>query len=137
MTVEQTAEVEQTEEPTEVEQGDNDDGDTFPRAYVETLRAEAKDNRKRAEAAEARADELGRALFTARVAATNRLQDPADLEYSPDLLHDDEALNGAIEDLITKRPHYATRKPTGSVGQGITGKQEQPFSLLDRLKQGV
>ena len=47
-------------EPTEEQQ----DGDTFPRAYVEKLRGEAKDNRTRAEAAEARADEVSRALFT-------------------------------------------------------------------------
>lgn len=100
-------------------------------------RNRAKDAEARADAAEKLADERGRALFHARVSASGKLADAEDLPYSEALLTDDEALTTAIDELITKRPHYASRKPTGDVGQGTTGKEPQPFRLMDRLTQRV
>lgn len=97
-----------TDEPenVETEQEPDESADTFPRSYVEKLRTEAKDNRHRAETAEIRSDELTRQLFTMRVQATGKLADPTDLPYDAELLADDDKLNAAVDELITKRPHY-------------------------------
>ncbi|MCQ4365870.1 hypothetical protein KQR54_33210 [Mycobacterium gordonae] len=124
-------------EAIETEQEPDDSADKFPRAYVEKLRTEAKDNRHRAETAESRSDELTRQLFTLRVQATGKLADPTDLEFDADLLTDDDTLNAAIDDLISRKPHLKARKIGGSVGQGVTGNKEEPFSLLGRLRQSV
>ncbi|MBE6477839.1 MAG: hypothetical protein E7Z97_07205 [Propionibacteriaceae bacterium] len=88
--------------------------ETFSREYVRKLRKEAAEARVKAR----RADELARALFTARVAATGRLADPEDLPYSEDLLDDPDQLTAAIDELLADHPHYAARRPTGSIGQG-------------------
>ncbi|MBB2992361.1 hypothetical protein FHR72_003860 [Mycolicibacterium iranicum] len=117
---------------------DKQDGDSFPRSYVEQLRTEAKTNRQRAEAAEQTLDRVQRALFTSQVRATGKLADPTDLEYNEELLNDDDALTTAIDELLKKRPHYAAKKiKGGDVGQGVTGKQTEKFSLLGRLQQSV
>ncbi|WP_124712693.1 hypothetical protein [Mycolicibacterium nivoides] len=127
------------DEITDDVQPDDDQGDTivYKRADIEKLRNEARDNRHRAEAAEARVDELSRALFTARVEATGKLADPDDLPYDAELLTDDDKLNTAVDDLIAKRPHYGKRRVSGSVGQGVTGDRDEPFSLLGRLQRSV
>lgn len=113
------------------------DGQIYPAAYVRKLRRENQGYRDRAKAAETRAEDLSRQLFRVRVEATGKLADPDDLPYDADLLADDDKLNTAVDDLIAKRPHYAKRKVAGSVGQGVTGSREEPFSLLGRLKQSV
>lgn len=123
----------EVDDHTEPVEEPDEGGDTFGRDYVEKLRNESKAYRERAKTAETRTDELARALFTARVSATGKLADASDLPFNGDLLDDDEGLHAAIDELLTKRPHYAARKPTGSVGQGVTGKQEQKFSLMSRL----
>lgn len=102
-------------------EGTERDTDVFPRKVVEDLRREAQGLRERAKSAEARSDELARELFAHKVAALGKLADPADLEYSEELLSDPEALNAAVDDLLTKRPHYAARRVTGTVGQGHRG----------------
>src|SRR4051812_43807017 len=93
----QTAEEEQTTDDDAADDDRKDDaddkGETFPRSYVEKLRTEAKDNRKRYEVAETRVQEISRQLFTLRVQATQKLADPTDLEYNPDLLGDDDRLD--------------------------------------------
>ena len=93
-----------------------EDAETFPRAYVEKLRKESATYRERAR----RADDLAAELFTARVAATGRLADPTDLPFDEALLSDMPAMEAAIEQLIAAHPHYAARRPTGSIGQGAT-----------------
>ncbi|RUP03700.1 MAG: hypothetical protein EKK34_18125 [Mycobacterium sp.] len=108
--------------------------DTFDRSYVEKIRRESAGYRDRAKTAEARADELARALFAARVAATGKLADPTDLTYDPEALDDADKLAAAIDALVVTKPHLRARKPNGSVGQGITGDTAPEFSLLDRLK---
>ena len=93
---------------------DNAAPDTFPRAYVEQLRTENAKYRDRAK----RADTLAQALYVARVAALGRLADPTDLPYDEDLLDDADALTAAVDALLARKPHLASRRPTGSIGQG-------------------
>lgn len=101
---------EQTQEQTETEP------DTFPRAYVQELRDENAKYRQRAQ----RADDLAARLHTALVAATGRLADPTELAYDETHLQDADALTAAIDDLLARKPHLATRRPTGEVGQGAS-----------------
>jgi hypothetical protein len=82
---EDTTTTEVTEETNAVAEDENTDtptdpngdgrGDMFPREYVEKIRKESAGYRDRAKTADARVDELTRALFTARVAATGKLAD--------------------------------------------------------------
>src|SRR4249919_3487527 len=73
-----------------------DTGETFPRSYVEELRAENQRYRERGK----RADELARRLHTALVAATGRLADPSDLPFDEAHLADPDALAAAVDDLL-------------------------------------
>lgn len=93
-----------------------DDADTFPRSYVEKLRKEAAGHRDRAK----RADDLAQRLHTALVDATGRLADPRDLPYDESHLEDAQALSEAIDGLLADKPHLASRKPMGSIGQGVS-----------------
>jgi len=104
-----TDEAEQTEEPEEP--------DTFPRSVVEKLRKENAGYREKAKKAETYAREL----FYARVAATGRLADADDLTFDEALLDDHDALLGAVEELVARKPHLASRKIRGDVGQGLSG----------------
>lgn len=106
-----------------------DESQTYPADVVRKLREENAKHRNRAKDAEARVEELSRALFAARVAATGKLADPTDLPFDADLLDDDTALNAAVDDLIAKRPHYAKRKITGDVGQGKQDERKAPSSF--------
>lgn len=133
MTEPATTEVEQTEPETapeteevvppetEPEEATEPDPETFPKAYVQQLRTEAKDHRTKAKEATERADALAKRLHTALVTATGRLADPTDLPYDAEHLDDPEALTAAIEDLLARKPHLASRKPVGQIGQGETG----------------
>lgn len=119
-----TTEIEPTEEeveqPTDVEQPDalsTAEGKTFPREYVEKLRKEAAGYREKAKGR----DELAQALWQARVEATGRLADPTDLPMPEDGDPlDADAVTTAVEDLLARRPHLASRRPRGNVGQGAT-----------------
>ena len=86
----------------------------FPRAYVEQLRDENAKYRQRAR----QADELGQRLHTELVKATGRLADPTDLAYSEEHLADPYALAAAIDELLARKPHLASRRPSGEIGQG-------------------
>ena len=115
---------EQVSGPTEADEGTPDTVDetadepeTFPREYVERLRDESAKYRQRA----ADRDALAERLHSALVAATGRLADPSDLDYDFDHLSDEDALTAAIDDLLAKKPHLASRRPTGDVGQGASG----------------
>ncbi len=90
--------------------------DTFPREYVERLREESARYRTRAQ----RADDLAHRLHTSLVAATGRLADPGDLDFDDAHLEDDAALEAALDDLIARKPHLASRRPRGDVGQGVS-----------------
>lgn len=118
----------------------DDDAETFPRAMVDKLRDENAKLRLRAQQSDElaeRVDTLGKRLHAELVKGTGLLADPTDLAFDASHLDDDEALTTAIETLTTSKPHLRSRKVVGDVGQGITGKQEQPFSLMGRLQQSV
>lgn len=104
----------------EPEQTEPEEADTFPREYVEKLRDENAKYRQRA----GRAEELGKRLHTALVAATGRLADPSDLDFDEEHLDDEEALQAAIDELLDRKPHLASRRPRGNVGQGVTGTHD-------------
>lgn len=91
--------------------------EAFPRSYVEKLRKENAGYRERAQ----RSDDLAQRLHTALVTATGKLADATDLPFTEEHLEDPEALNRAIQSLLTDKPHLASRKPRGSIGQGATG----------------
>ena len=88
--------------------------ESFPREYVEKLRKSEAGYRERAQ----RADTLAEWLHGALVAATGRLADPTDLPYDEAHLDDEDALAAAVDELLARKPHLASRRPTGDVGQG-------------------
>ena len=102
-----------------VGQGD-ETPDTFPRDYVENLRKENGRYRQRA----SDRDALAQRLHTSLVTATGRLADPTDLPFDDAHLEDADALNAAIDELLERKPHLASRRPRGDVGQGITTKSD-------------
>lgn len=101
---------------------DGEHGDTFPRPYVERLRARSAGYRTRATTAEARTAELEQALFTERVRALDVLADPSDLPFDPDMLDDPDALADAAAALVAKRPHYRRR---GTTTPAETGSRDR------------
>lgn len=105
--------------------------DTFPREVVEELRKENGRYRQRAK----QADTLAQRLHVELVRATGRLADPDDLPFDEGHLDDPQALAAALDDLLDRKPHLATRKPSGDIGQGQRGTTSEPFSLLGLLKQ--
>ena len=107
----------ETPEPAEGHTEPQEDEDTFPRDYVEKLRDENAKYRQRAQ----RADDLAQRLHTALTAATGRLHDPGDLPFDEEHLDDPEALAAAVDDLLARKPHLASRKPVGNIGQGASG----------------
>ena len=111
-----------TEQPAPAEgdddEGELEDGDSFPRAYVQKIRDRAAGYRTRAKSAEDRAAQLERALFTERVRALDVLADPEDLPFSAELLDDHDALVDAVDALVARRPHYRRRGTTDPAGTG-------------------
>lgn len=95
----------------------NDADETFPREYVVKLRDESAKHRQRA----ADRDTLAERLHVALVTATGRLADPTDLTFDDAHLDDAEALMAAIDDLLARKPHLASRRFVGDVGQGVSG----------------
>ena len=115
---------ETTEEPTDaVDDGvddaaapEDDDPPAFPRSYVERLRRENQTYRDRAKSA----DVVAQRLHVELVRATGKLADPSDMPFDPEHLDDPDALAAAIDDLLKAKPHLASRRPTGDIGQGAT-----------------
>lgn len=106
------------------------DATTFSRTYVERLRRESANYRERA----SRADDYATRLHTALVAATGRLADASDLPFDAAHLDDEAALSVAIDELLAKKPHLATRQPFGDIGQGNRGSTSEPVNLADMLR---
>jgi hypothetical protein len=112
-------------------EGDNVDGDKFPRSYVEKLRKQSATYRERAKAA----DELGKRLHEALVKLDGRLADPADLPFDAEHLDDPAALDKAIDALVTAKPGLRARGFTGDVGQGSRGtKKPTGVNLIDLMR---
>lgn len=102
-------------------------GDTFPREYVEQLRAESAGYRVRAK----RADTLAEMLVTSMARETGRLIDASDLTFDEGMLDQaglpsPEKVSEAVEALLVAKPHLARIRLTGSVGQGA---QVQPAAM--------
>ena len=127
-----TEQVDETDEgANESDEGDNVDGDKFPRSYVEKLRKESATYRERAKAA----DELGKRLHEALVKLDGRLADPADLPFDAEHLDDPAALDKAIDASVTAKPGLRARGFTGDVGQGSRGtKKPTGVSLIDLMR---
>lgn len=110
----------------------DDDPETFPREYVVKLREEAAKHRQRA----ADRDDLAQRLHAALVTATGRLADPSDLAYDDEHLADPDTLTTAIDDLLARKPHLASRRVVGDVGQGAT-KGDDPVDLAGLLRRNA
>lgn len=112
--------------------GDQPDPDPemFPRHVVEDLRKENGKYRQRAQ----QADTLATRLHAELVRATGRLADPTDLAFDEEHLGDPDKMAAAIDELLEAKPHLASRRPVGDIGQGHRGAASQPFSLLQTLK---
>ena len=122
--------------PAPDEDEDDEDGDTLPRSYVKRLRERSAGYRTRANAAEARAAELERALFTERVRALDVLADPTDLPFDADMLDDPDALREAVDSLVASRPHY--RRRGVATGTGSREEHSGPgVSLLGLMRGGA
>lgn len=125
---------------TEASEGITEDTDTSTELDEATqenlrkLRSESKNLRERAKAAEARADELARALFTARVAATGLVANAAEIPFDADVLDDADALTAAIETAIADRPYIKARKVYGDAGQGDRGNVTGPKDFSGLFK---
>lgn len=110
-------ETEVTDTETEDEtSSDETEPDTFDRDYVHQLRQENGKWRQRAQ----RADDLAQRLHTELVRATGRLADPSDLPFDEAHLQDEAALTTAVDALLAGKPHLASRRPSGNIGQGAT-----------------
>ncbi len=109
-----------------------EDAETFPRDYVVKLRDENAKYRQRA----SDRDEIAARLHTALVTATGRLQDPSDLPFDEDHIVDPDKMVEAIDALLQVKPHLASRKPTGDIGQGVTSSSDD-FSLTALLKSNA
>lgn len=105
-----------------------DDGpDVFPRTYVEKLRRENASYRDRARISDAR-------LHTELVRATGKLADPTDLPFNIDHLEDGDALSAAIDELLARKPHLASRRVAGGdIGQGASSAAT-PVDLAAMLR---
>lgn len=107
-----------------------DDGKTFDAEYVAQLKQEAIENRQNAKA-------LATRLHAELVRATGRLADPDDLEFDASHLESGEALNAAIDELLSRKPHFAARTPHGNVGQGVKNGGAPQLNLMAELKKLV
>jgi len=112
------------------------DADTFPRDYVERLREESAGHRVAAKEAREALEPLQQRLFTALVQQSGRLADPTDLPFDATLLEDEGRLTAAIDALVARKPHLASRRVSGDVGQGA-GTPTDSFSLAGLLSQGA
>lgn len=118
MTEPESTEDETTDETTTEDESTEDDADTFPRSYVEKLRKEAGDNRAALSTANETLAATQERLHGLLVAGTGRLQDPTDLAFDAAHLEDDESLSNSLDDLLARKPHLASRRVRGDVGQG-------------------
>lgn len=103
-------------EGSDSESDPDENAETFPRSYVERLRRESAGYRERA----TKGDTYAQRLHAELVRATGKLADPTDLAFDESHLDDPDALTAAVDDLLTRKPHLASRRPTGEIGQGAT-----------------
>lgn len=121
------------QEAAEGSESHTEEPETFPKEYVEKLRKENGDNRVKAK----RADDLAKRLHTALVRESGRLADPSDLPFDEAHLEDPEALTAAIDDLLTRKAHLASRRPSGDIGQGVLSEDDDNVSLAGILRSNA
>ena len=109
----------------------DEDAETFPRSYVERLRRESAGYRERA----TKGDTYAARLHTELVRATGRLADPTDLTFDEDHLADADTMAAAIDDLLARKPHLASRRPAGDIGQGAVSGGGSNVDLAAILRQ--
>jgi hypothetical protein len=109
----------------------DDEPDTFPRSYVEKLRRESAGYRERANSADTYAQRLHLEL----VRATGKLADPTDLPFDETHLDDPDALAAAVDALVARKPHLASRRPIGDIGQGPVSGNGSSVDLAAILRQ--
>lgn len=124
-----TTKTEQSDKAGTSETEQNGKPETFDRAYVENLRTESGNYRKRASDAE-------QELHVFRVGALGKLADPTDLPYDP-AYSDPEKLAAAVDALLEKKPHLKARKLAGDVGQHGDGGDAGAFSLSAMLRENA
>lgn len=131
VTEEGTTEAPAEEAAPPAEEEVNEEGDMFPRKYVERLRRESAGYRDRAK----HADELAHRLHTALVRLDGRLADPEDLPFDEAHLDDADSLTEAITDLVDRKPGLRAQKIGGDVGAGDRGPAPgAPFDLISAIK---
>ena len=81
------------------------------------------------------ADNYAKRLHLELVRATGKLADPTDLEFNEVHLDDADALAAAIDDLLARKPHLASRRPTGEIGQGASTPAASSVDLAALLRQ--
>ncbi|MGE2692213.1 hypothetical protein [Mycolicibacterium pulveris] len=126
-------EVTPPETTTDAAEGDSEPLE-FPRRVVDELRSEAKNLRERTKTAEADREQLAKRLHIELVRASGKLADPEDLDYDPEHLTDPEKLTAAIDALISRKPHLKSRRPQGSISQGV--QQDSPDHDLGTILRG-
>lgn len=112
---------------------ETEEGETFPRKYVEELRAESAKYRVEAR----KAEEYGERLQQALVAQDGRLAAPEDLPYDPALLDDPEALEAAVTAYIEKYPNMRSVRAGGDIGQGNVGVDKPQETDLISIIRGM
>jgi hypothetical protein len=132
----------ESDQPAAAGEHNDADGDelrqTFDREYVEKLRRSEAGYRQRAR----RADALGAALVTSYAELTGKLADASDLPYSDELcdehgVPDEQKVRAAVDDLLARKPHLASRRPAGDVGQGARVGEPDGVSLAGLLRAGA
>lgn len=121
-----------------------EDGDTFPRAYVEKLRKESAGLRDRLREAEdardgvtEREEDLSRRLHAALLAQDGRLVDAEALPYDPEHLASPEALTAAVDALLNTKPYLASKRYS-TIPQGASRTSAADgFSLGAMLRGGA
>ena len=124
------------------EREQQDDTDTFDRAYVEKLRSEAAEGRTARKDAEATLERVQTAYRDLAVssAVAGVLVDPSDLSWSDDYLDSDglvdaEKVQQAATALLEQKPHLG--RVVGDVGQGFKGEQAKTVDLAGMLRAGA
>ena len=98
---------------------------------MERLRQENGSYRQRAQ----RGDQYAQRLHTELVKATGKLADPTDLPFDESHIDDPDALAAAVDDLLARKPHLASRRPTGEIGQGASPPAASSVDLAALLRQ--
>lgn len=108
--------------------------EVFPRPVVEQLRKENAARREKARDAQERADAYAKRLHTALVRLDGRLSDPEALPFDEAHLDDPDALAGAVDELVAKRPELKARQAAGDIGAGKRGTPRKRMDLLEALR---